>query len=233
MLPESIRVGCSPTNSPGQPRRPGRDWSRCSTMPGPETPWSLPRSTGSADPSPRSPAPSPISVNGESRCMSYAKASIRPHQQGELSRPSWPASQYWSSNWAASAAPHPENPVAPGICRPPNPRSSAQNGKNSLRDSGPRLQRHRDRVAWQGILDRGATGLGAGRGPQAGDRRGPRRANLRRGACAGRLLCDARLTVSDSGDLGDGARPGTLRQVVASLVVIEDNGAPRSAIVSD
>ena len=31
----------------------------------------------------------------------------------------------------ASAAPHPENPVAPGICRPPNPRSSAQNGKNS------------------------------------------------------------------------------------------------------
>jgi DNA invertase Pin-like site-specific DNA recombinase len=24
-----------------------------------------------------------------------------------------------------------ENPVAPGICRPPNPRSSAQNGKNS------------------------------------------------------------------------------------------------------
>jgi hypothetical protein len=49
----------------------------------------------------------------------------------------------------------------------------------------------------------------------------------------GRLLCDARLTVSDSGDLGDGAHPGTLRQVVASLVVIEDNGAPRSAIVSD
>ena len=36
----------------------------------PETAWSLPRSTGSADPSPRSPAPSPISVNGESRCMS-------------------------------------------------------------------------------------------------------------------------------------------------------------------
>ena len=34
-------------------------------------------------------------------------------------------------DWAASAAPHPENPVAPGICRPPNPRSSAQNGKNS------------------------------------------------------------------------------------------------------
>ena len=32
----------------------------------------------------------------------------------------------------ASAAPHPENPVAPGICRPPNPRSSAPNGKNSL-----------------------------------------------------------------------------------------------------
>ena len=62
---------------------------------------------------------------------------------------------------------------------------------------------------------------------------GPRRANLRRGACAGRLLCDARLTVSDSGDLGDDAHPGTLRQVVASLVVIEDNGAPRSAIVSD
>jgi DNA invertase Pin-like site-specific DNA recombinase len=28
-------------------------------------------------------------------------------------------------------APHPENPVAPGICRPPNPRSSAQYGKNS------------------------------------------------------------------------------------------------------
>ena len=28
-------------------------------------------------------------------------------------------------------APHPENPVAPGICRPPNLRSSAQNGKNS------------------------------------------------------------------------------------------------------
>jgi DNA invertase Pin-like site-specific DNA recombinase len=28
-------------------------------------------------------------------------------------------------------APHPENPVAPGICRPPNPRSSAENGKNS------------------------------------------------------------------------------------------------------
>ena len=53
--------------------------------------------------------------------MSYAKASIRPRQQG--------ASQYWSSNWAASATPHPENPVAPGICRPPNPRSSAQNGK--------------------------------------------------------------------------------------------------------
>ena len=103
-----------------------------------------------------------ISVNGESRCMSYAKASIRPRQQGELSRPSWPASPNWSSNWAASATPHPENPVAPGICRPPNPRSSAQNGKNSLRDSGPRLQRHRDRVAWQGILDRGATGLGAG-----------------------------------------------------------------------
>ena len=62
---------------------------------------------------------------------------------------------------------------------------------------------------------------------------GPRRANLRRGACAGRLLCDARLTVSDSGDLGDDAHPGTLRQVVASLVVIEDNSAPRSAIVSD
>jgi len=62
---------------------------------------------------------------------------------------------------------------------------------------------------------------------------GPRRANLRRGACAGRLLCDARVTVSDSGDLGDDAHPGTLRQVVASLVVIEDNGAPRSAIVSD
>ena len=61
--------------------------------------------------------------------MSYAKASIRPHQQGELSRPSWPPSPNWSSNWAASAAPHPENPVAPGICRPPNPRSSAQNGK--------------------------------------------------------------------------------------------------------
>ena len=97
----------------------------------PETAWSLPRSTGSADPSPRSPAPSPISVNGQSRCMSYAKASIRPHQQGELSRPSWPPSPNWSSNWAASAAPHPENPVAPGICRPPNPRSSAQNGKNS------------------------------------------------------------------------------------------------------
>jgi integrase len=57
-------------------------------------------------------------------------------------------------------------------------------GKNSLRDSGPRLQRHRDRVAWQGILDRAATGLGAGRGPQPGDRRGPRPANLRRGACA-------------------------------------------------
>ena len=36
----------------------------------PETAWSLPRSTGSADPSPRSPAPSPISANGESRCMS-------------------------------------------------------------------------------------------------------------------------------------------------------------------
>ena len=31
----------------------------------------------------------------------------------------------------ASAAPHPENPVAPGICRPPNPRSSARYGKNS------------------------------------------------------------------------------------------------------
>jgi hypothetical protein len=70
-------------------------------------------------------------ANGESRCMSYAKTSIRPHQQGELSRPSWPASPNWGSNWAASAAPHPENPVAPGICRPPNPRSSAQNGKNS------------------------------------------------------------------------------------------------------
>jgi DNA invertase Pin-like site-specific DNA recombinase len=41
------------------------------------------------------------------------------------------ASPNWGSNWAASAAPHPENPVAPGICRPPNPRSSAQNGKNS------------------------------------------------------------------------------------------------------
>ena len=39
----------------GSAKRPGRDWSRCSTMPGPETPWSLPRSTGSADPSPRSP----------------------------------------------------------------------------------------------------------------------------------------------------------------------------------
>jgi DNA invertase Pin-like site-specific DNA recombinase len=36
----------------GSAKRPGRDWSRCSTMPGPETPWSLPRSTGSADPSP-------------------------------------------------------------------------------------------------------------------------------------------------------------------------------------
>jgi len=33
--------------------------------------------------------------------------------------------------------------------------------------------------------------LGAVRKP--GDRRGPRRANLRPGACAGRLLCDARL----------------------------------------
>ena len=30
---------------------------------------------------------------------------------------------------AASAAPHPENPVAPGICPPPNPRSSAQNAR--------------------------------------------------------------------------------------------------------
>ena len=28
-------------------------------------------------------------------------------------------------------APHPANPVAPGICLPPDPRSSAQNGKNS------------------------------------------------------------------------------------------------------
>ena len=43
-------------------------------------------------------------ANGESRCMSYAKTSIRPHQQGELSRPSWPASPNWGSNWAASAA---------------------------------------------------------------------------------------------------------------------------------
>src|SRR5215212_3622708 len=38
----------------------------------------VPRSTGSADPSPRSPAPSRISVNGESLCVSHAKASIRP-----------------------------------------------------------------------------------------------------------------------------------------------------------
>jgi hypothetical protein len=82
-------------------------------MPGPETAWSLPRSTGSADPSPRSPAPSPISVNGESRCMSHAKASIRPRQQGELSRPSWPASPNWSSNWAASARRIPRIPSRP------------------------------------------------------------------------------------------------------------------------
>ena len=61
--------------------------------------------------------------------MSYAKASTPPRQQGELSRPSWPASQYWSSNWAASAAPHPENPVAPGICRPPNPEAQPRTAR--------------------------------------------------------------------------------------------------------
>ena len=120
-------LGYSPTNSPGQPRRSGRDWSRCSTMPGPETPWSLPRSTGSADPSPRSPAPSPISANGESRCMSYATASIG-HANSASSR-GHHGQPNWSSNWAASAAPDPENPVAAGICRPPNPRSSAQTAR--------------------------------------------------------------------------------------------------------
>jgi DNA invertase Pin-like site-specific DNA recombinase len=48
--------------------------------------------------------------------------------------------------------------------------------KNSLRDSSPRLQRHRDRVAWQGILDRGATGwaLGAVRKPVIDEARAER-----------------------------------------------------------
>ena len=77
------------------------------------TPSSSPRSIGSADPSPRSPAPSPISANGESRCMSYAKASTRPHRQGELSRPSWPASPNWSSSLAASARRIPRIPSRP------------------------------------------------------------------------------------------------------------------------
>jgi hypothetical protein len=110
----------------GSAKRPGRDWSRCSTMPGPETAWSLPRSTGSADPSPRSPAPSPISVNGESRCMSYAKASIRPRQQGELSRPSWPASPNWSSNWAASARRIPRIPSRPASAATKPPKLSPE-----------------------------------------------------------------------------------------------------------
>jgi hypothetical protein len=86
----------------------------------------VPRSTGSADPSPRSPAPSQISVNGESLCVSHAKASIRPRQQGELSRPSWPASPNWNSNWAASARRIPRIPSRPASAATKPPKLSPE-----------------------------------------------------------------------------------------------------------
>jgi hypothetical protein len=62
------RGGYSLTNFPGQPGHPGRVWPHCWTMRGPARPSSSPQSTGSDDPSPKLPGPSPISVSGESRC---------------------------------------------------------------------------------------------------------------------------------------------------------------------
>jgi hypothetical protein len=112
MLPESIRVGCSPTNSPGQPRGPagiGRAARLC--------PARRQRGRAAIDRLGRSVAEVTRTiadlVNGESLCVSHARASIRPRQQGELSRPSWPASPNWNSNWAASARRIPRIPSRP------------------------------------------------------------------------------------------------------------------------
>jgi hypothetical protein len=61
--------------------------------------------------------------------MSYAKASATP--TGRAIAAIMASLAELEVELGASTAPDPENPVAPGICRPPNPRSSAQYGKNS------------------------------------------------------------------------------------------------------
>jgi hypothetical protein len=115
----------------GSAKRPGRDWSRCSTMPGPETAWSLPRSTGSADPSPRSPAPSPISVNGESRCVSQREGVDTATPTGRAIAAIMASLAELELELGRERRAASRESRRAGICRPPNPRSSAQNGKNS------------------------------------------------------------------------------------------------------
>jgi hypothetical protein len=115
----------------GSAKRPGRDWSRCSTMPGPETAWSLPRSTGSADPSPRSPAPSPISVNGESLCVSQREGVDTATPTGRAIAAIMASLAELELELGRERRAASRESRRAGICRPPNPRSSAQYGKNS------------------------------------------------------------------------------------------------------
>ena len=88
---------CSPTNSPGQPRRPGRDWSR----------WTMPARRHRRRCRDR-PA-RPIRRRGRPHHRRLGEQRITLHvlregvdtatPTGRAIRPSWPASQYWSSNW--------------------------------------------------------------------------------------------------------------------------------------
>src|ERR1700682_6752764 len=72
----------SPTNSLGRPRPPGLVWRRCWTTRGPETRSSSLRSIGSADPSPKSLAPSRTSATAESRSAPHGRGGAPPTLQG-------------------------------------------------------------------------------------------------------------------------------------------------------
>ena len=114
----------------GSAKRPGRDWSRCSTMPGPETAWSC-----------RDRPARPIRRRGHPHHRRSRERRITLYVLREDVDTATPTGRAIAAIMASLAelelelgrerrAASRESRRA-GICRPPNPRSSAQNGKNS------------------------------------------------------------------------------------------------------
>ena len=106
---------------------------------------------------------------------------------------------------AADARPDDGGPRLPAVARaavhvPPvraaDPRAGAalrdagRHRRPRLRDARARLRRHGNRAPRQGVVDRGAAGVGARQRPQAGGRRGARGSRVRRGQGARRRLRD-------------------------------------------